>query len=438
MTTPALRARVAIVSLAVLALAFAGAGIAVTLSYRDGLMGDLRAHLAAGALALAAAQPSQLKSLAGTLELEGIAVSLQAAPTPPKLGASARPTPAKPPAVQRVGSLLVLDELITRNRPVLAARLTASAANVDASVDRLIEVELIAAAVTLAVATLLLARGLGAALAPLRDVGRIAARIAAGERDQRLRPRNPRSELGQMAASFDAMVDALEAAAEQARASESAMRRFVGDASHELRTPIAALQATVETLLREQPPRPDRDALEAQLAREAARLGRLADDLLSLARLEASEPPRRAPLDLAEVARAVAADARARAREAAISVSHDGDARVLGDGDALARALRNLLDNALAATDGGGAIRVELARSGGSVVTRVIDDGPGVAPGERERIFDGFVRLDHGRPGGAGLGLAIARRIARQHGGELRCEECETGACFTLTIPAAA
>src|SRR5439155_8792372 len=106
------------------------------------------------------------------------------------------------------------------------------------------------------------------------------------------------------------MVDALEAAINQAQATEAAMRRFLADASHELRTPVAALQATVETLLRDQPQRPRRDELEATLARNAARLGRLIDDLLSLARLEGTEQPPDQTIDLAELLQTAVDEAR--------------------------------------------------------------------------------------------------------------------------------
>jgi len=138
MRTPALRIRVTIVSLGVLALAFAGFGVAVTLTYRDGLMRDLRSRLASGAAALTAASPAQRKALIGTLALEGVAVRFAVAPTPAKADAAAEPPPKKPPAVQTEGSLLVLRELLARNHPVLDMTLSANAATVGASVDRLI------------------------------------------------------------------------------------------------------------------------------------------------------------------------------------------------------------------------------------------------------------------------------------------------------------
>jgi signal transduction histidine kinase len=228
------------------------------------------------------------------------------------------------------------------------------------------------------------------------------------------------------------MVDALETAIEEARASDAATRRFLADASHELRTPIAALQASVETLLREQPERPERDRLEAAVARDSERLGRLVNDLLGLARLEAH--PTRTPVDLATIARPLVEHAHARAPNATITLGADGNTTVSGDPDALERVLRNLIDNALTAIQPTGRIDVQLRRQNGYVSALVADDGPGVPEHQRQRIFGRFVRLDPSKPG-HGLGLAIARRIALQHHGDLTCDPTPTGASFTLRLP---
>ena len=244
-----------------------------------------------------------------------------------------------------------------------------------------------------------------------------------------------------MAASFDAMVDSLDEAVAQATRSEAAMRRFLADASHELRTPIAALQATTETLLREQPPRPRRDRLEAELARGSQRLGRLVDDLLNLARLEANEPLRTERVNLAQIGESLVSESRGHTA-AEISISQEGPATVIGDPDALARVLRNLLDNAITAGGETGTVRLEVRGSPTAVRVSVCDNGPGVPAEARERIFHGFVRLNGNGNGGngnagTGLGLAIARAIAGQHQGSVTCDACESGARFTLELPAA-
>jgi two-component system OmpR family sensor kinase len=186
-------------------------------------------------------------------------------------------------------------------------------------------------------------------------------------------------------------------------------------------------------LLREQPPRPEHDRLEAAVARHSERLGRLVSDLLSLARLEAR--PTRSPVDLATIARQLVEGAQGRAPDAAITLSASDDITVHGDPDALERVLRNLIDNALAAIQPSGRIDVRLRRRSGYIEARVADDGPGVPEDQRERIFERFVRLGPAKPG-HGLGLAIARRAARQHHGDLTCDLTPAGASFTLRVPA--
>ncbi len=436
MKTGSLSRRTAIATLGVLVVALGGFATLITLRYRDGLRARARSQLLTGASAIQAAPAAtELKPLIASLALQGIDVNMNPGATPAKPGAPVRP-PLKPGVLATAGDLLTVTEPVRTGDGTSTATLSTSEAYVDSSVNRLVVTELIAAAAVLSAATLLTLLATRSALRPLRHVGAVAQRIAAGDRRLRLRPRRQDTELGRMAASFDAMVDSLEEAVTSATRSEAAMRRFLADASHELRTPIAALQATAETLLREQPPRPRRDQLEAELARGTERLGRLVDDLLNLARLEANEPLRAEPVDLTRVSESLVTETRART-PASISIAHSGEAMVIGDPDALARALRNLLDNAVRAGGDDGTIRLELQRSPTAVRATVSDDGPGVPPEARDRIFEGFVRLNGNSSAGTGLGLAIARAIARQHHGSVTCDACDTGARFTLELPAA-
>ncbi len=435
MKTGSLTRRTVVATLGVLVLALGGFATVITLRYRDGLRARARSQLLAGAKAIQAGPAGQVKQQIASLALEGIDASLGAGGTP--LKPAAAKVPLKPGVISTSGDLLIDTEPVRIGDATGTATLSTSEAYVNSSVDRLIVIELLAAVAVLAAATALTVLASRSALGPLRHVAAVAQRIAAGDRRQRLLPRRRDTELGRMAASFDAMVDSLEEAVAQATRSEAGMRRFLADASHELRTPVAALQATAETLLREQPPRPRRDQLEAELARGAQRLGRLVDDLLNLARLQANEPLRTEAVDLTQVSESLAGETRARA-PAHISVVSAGPAIVIGDPDALARALRNLLDNAVRAGGDDGRILVELQRSPTHVRATVSDNGPGVPRDERERIFEGFVRLPGSSSGGTGLGLAIARAIARQHHGSVTCDACETGAHFTLELPAAA
>ena len=225
----------------------------------------------------------------------------------------------------------------------------------------------------------------------------------------------------------------LERAVSEARASEAAMRTFLADASHELRTPAAALQATAERLLRDQPARPQRDSIEAQLARDSGRLGHLIDDLLNLARLDAGERPHREPVDLADLASDAVAATRATAPAQRIELVSAGPVPTTGDREALHRAVRNLLDNAFAVAD---TVVVEVTQTPNGPNMAVTDNGPGVPADQRERIFEPFVRLPRSPRTGTGLGLAIVRRTIEAHGGTITCDTSPTGgARFTLRLP---
>ncbi|NGY66168.1 HAMP domain-containing histidine kinase [Lentzea sp. NEAU-D13] len=266
------------------------------------------------------------------------------------------------------------------------------------------------------------------ALAPLDAMTSLAQAIAAGHRGGRLNPSRTDTELGRTAAAFDGMLDSLEG-------SEQRTRRFVADAAHELRTPITGVQAVAEALVQAPVDSPDRDQMSFLLVREARRAGRLVDDLLALAQLDAGYEMQRESVDLLGLAEAEVARTRFVAPD--FDIAADGvSVTVLGDGQRLAQVLANLVDNARQATGPGGRVRIRVDLTGFTVS----DDGPGVPESERERIFDRLVRLDDARDrrsGGSGLGLAIARGVVRAHGGELTCEPSEGGAVFRVVLPEA-
>jgi two-component system OmpR family sensor kinase len=313
--------------------------------------------------------------------------------------------------------------------------LSASTRGIDQTIGQLLLNEAIATILVIAGAGLLMALVTNRTLKPLGDVAAVADEIAAGEIGRRLRPTRTDTELGRMAAAFDRMVDALEASRSRALAAESVSRRFLADASHELRTPIAAVHATSETLLRQDRDEPDRADLELRLVRETARLGRLADDLLSLARLEGSTVREHLPVDLSRVCGDLAQQLQLRHPEVKLTNHCEIGLTVLGDREDLARAIGNLLDNAARATAGPGHIGIVGRRAQDSIAIIVTDDGPGVPRNERDRIFQPFVRLGAADGSGSGLGLAISRAIARDLGGDLTCDEAPTGASFTLRLP---
>lgn len=243
----------------------------------------------------------------------------------------------------------------------------------------------------------------GRVLGPVEELRRAAAQVARRGGPGSL-PVTRADEIGALAETLNEMLDRLEASAARQRA-------FVADAAHELRSPVAALRAAVDVAIAHPDAYPGSE-LPTALEEDLRRMQALVDDLLLLARV-GSTPARHTPVDLADLAREAVAAAQV---PDAVEVTVAGAGAALGDRDALVRVLRNLLDNA----GRHAASRVTVAVADGLVT--VDDDGGGIAPADRERVFERFVRLEEARgreAGGSGLGLAIAREIAREHGGDV-------------------
>jgi signal transduction histidine kinase len=234
---------------------------------------------------------------------------------------------------------------------------------------------------------------------------------------------------------------------EELRRQESARRSFVATASHELRTPLTMLQGTMELL--EEDLHDGRDLEDAQeqvsnARRELLRLSALASELLDLSRLDAAVQLRSEPVELGELARAVAAefDLRARERDVTIEViPPSSPCWGRGDPDAVARVVRILLDNGLRYAPHSEPIRVSADCDDGSASIQVSDRGPGIPEEERERVFERFHRgRGAGAASGFGLGLAIGRELAERMSGTLELAPPleGRGACFVLKLPVAA
>jgi two-component system, OmpR family, sensor kinase len=308
--------------------------------------------------------------------------------------------------------------------------------------SRLAKVLLLVAVAALAVIAIGVPIVVRLALSPLDAMTRVARGIAGGQRGRRLWAQPGDTELGRTAAAFDNMLDALEGAERRALASEERMRRFVADAAHELRTPITGITAAAEAVL-QQPtdidPQ-DRQRLLLVLGGEARRAGRLIDDLLDVARIDSGLSLHREPTDLRHLVDAQAE--RARLTHPGVAVRVDGNPSIATvDPARIGQVVANLLNNACDVTPSSGTVSISVSQSASASVVAVHDGGPGVPVGDRERIFGRLVRLGTGRNGaaqGGGLGLTIARGIARAHGGDVTCQPPPRGtggAVFVLRLP---
>jgi two-component system OmpR family sensor kinase len=275
---------------------------------------------------------------------------------------------------------------------------------------------------------------------PLQDLSVTAKTFAGGDHTIRARPSGS-SETRALAEAFNAMGDEVQHVVTELREEERRKSRFVSDVSHELRTPLTAIRGAAETLLEGDVPEEDARQFLESIIRESDRLARLANDLLTLQRIEGATgelPLRRIDLraaaDRATGALAPLTDARG------VEVTVEGEApTILGDVDRLQQVIANLLDTASRMTKPGGRVRVRLSREGDRAVLAVLDEGPGIPPEALPHLFERFYRAQTSRDrstGGAGLGLAIVQAIVTAHAGSIQAENRpEGGSVFTLRLP---
>jgi two-component system OmpR family sensor kinase len=314
-------------------------------------------------------------------------------------------------------------------------------------------------------------------LRPLDDIEETAQDIAAGHLDRRVPDRDPRTEVGRLGQSINTMLTQIETAFHAQQASEEAavqseerMRRFIADASHELRTPITAIRGFAEyyrqrggVISPEEGSRgslapEDLDRIMQRVEGEAARMGVLVEDLLLLARMDQQRPIEHRPVDLLVLAADAAQDSRmiAPSRTVKLDVEPGRAFLVNGDEARLRQVIGNLTSNALKYTPEESPIEVRLraglmpgqpsfpggpAASVPAAVLEVADQGPGLTPEQAQRVFERFYRADTHRnrnSGGSGLGLAIVSALVAAHGGTATVEsEPGQGATFRITLPLA-
>jgi two-component system OmpR family sensor kinase len=312
---------------------------------------------------------------------------------------------------------------------------------VTATLHRLVWVELsVAVFVLLAVGSagwLLIRRG----LRPLDRMAETADAISGGDLSRRVEPDDEETEVGRLGHALNVMLGRIEASFEEQRESEERLRRFIADASHELRTPITSIRGYAELFRHGAAARPD--DLERAMRRiedEGARMGVLVEDLLLLARLDQGRPLDREPIDLAALVTDAGDDARAAdpSREVTVTVPDDS-VFVAGDETRLRQLLANLLENARVHTPPGTPVEVGLRRSAEEALIQVSDRGPGLTAEEADRVFERFYRGDPSRSrssGGTGLGLSIASALVEAHGGRIEASSTPgEGATFTITLP---
>jgi signal transduction histidine kinase len=323
-----------------------------------------------------------------------------------------------------------------------------------AAIGRLVRIEVV---VGLIVLTLLGAAGyllVRNSLRPLTEVERTARAIAAGDLSQRVPAGDERTEVGRLSTALNGMLSRIESAfraqqtsEEQARGSESRMRRFVADASHELRTPLTSIRGFAE-LYRQGAVRTDEDVrrLMERIEAEGSRMGLLVEDLLLLARLDQQRPLTFAPVDLAQIAGDAVHDAKAVQPDRPVALRLDeslSDAPVvIGDEGRLRQVVGNLVTNALTHTPPGTRVTVTVAQDTGDpdrLVLAVADEGPGMDAGDADRAFERFYRADASRTreaGGTGLGLAIVSSLVAAHGGTVELLTSPgAGATFVVHLP---
>ena len=311
------------------------------------------------------------------------------------------------------------------------------------------------------------------ALRPLAHVTAAARRIARGDLTQRVRLPHGGDEIGELAEAFDEMAARIEHAFAAQHASEERMRQFIADASHELRTPLTSIRGYTDVLLRGAAEDQATTAeVLGQVRREAERMSRLVNDLLTLARLDEGRPLELQAVDLSALAGDAVDQARITAGEREVTLRNEaGHARVLADPDRLKQVLLILLDNALkyGRQDASGWVRMRIGRAERGVFVSVSDNGLGIADEDLPHIFDRFYRAQRAalrrmtdayaaarttgdaadpravavvppserrRPEGSGLGLPIALALARAHGGTLSAEsQPGAGTTFRLELP---
>jgi two-component system, OmpR family, sensor kinase len=310
---------------------------------------------------------------------------------------------------------------------------------ISSTLDRLLLLELVVTGAALALSVLVGLWLVRLGLRPLRDVVRTAEAITEGDLVHRVPNANARTEIGRVGQALNVMLARIQAGFADLQASESRLRRFVADASHELRTPIAAVSAYAQLFRFGAQGGDELGRVLSGIEHETGRMSRLVEDLLLLARFDEQRSLEPELVELVGLAMEAVGTARMVGPQWPITVEAGDVVEVMGDPIALRQVIDNLLKNVRAHTPQGTAVTVRVGRVDDHAVIEVEDDGPGLTDVDAALVFERFFRSDPSRSrdtGGAGLGLAIVAAIAKSHGGWATVERGrQGGARFRVMVP---
>jgi two-component system OmpR family sensor kinase len=318
----------------------------------------------------------------------------------------------------------------------LALVLATSLAPVDATLHSFVLILLMGVGSTLLIAGAVVVLITRLGLRPLRDIAAQYRRLGEGNFGQRMKVDESTTEVHQLQESFNEMAEKLETAWQ-------GQRQFAADASHELRTPLTSLAGYIDVLDKGAKNDPaTRDHILKTMRGEVDRMAGLVRDLVSLARLDAGDQLKLQRLDVTGLVEDVYEQTKAMAPDREVHLRAGGGAWANIDVERMRQVLLNLADNAIKYTPPQAEINFAVQTHDSTVQISVADNGPGIAPQDREHVFDRFYRADQSRTresGGAGLGLAIAKKIVEAHRGSIAVSSPpEGGAVFTVRLPAAA
>lgn len=435
------RARTTLAVTLVVGLAFAGAGMALVAVLRDSLVHDIQqvAELHATDVAVAVRQgrvaspiPADDDEIVQVVDAGAVVAASANLAGLPALSAG-RPVADEPVAWTVTDPLGVPGQFrLVGVRAGPSARVVVYAGTSLKLADEtgvLVRSSLLVGApLLIALVALMTWTAVGRSLRPVEEIRSEVAEISSRDLSRRVPVPREQDEIGRLAGTMNAMLERLEGAAER-------QRRFVADASHELKSPLAAVRTDLEVAIAH----PDQTpwlSTAGDLLAQNQKMQRLVADLLFVARADGTSTlsdPR--PVDLHEVV--LAEVSQLSASHLHLDSSAVEPAFVAGRQDDLARATRNLLENA--AQYARSSVAIGLSNRDGVVTLVVEDDGSGIAPEHRDRVFERFARLDQARSratGGTGLGLAIVRDIVEQHHGRVAVQDGAVGARFVVTLPA--